>query len=272
MVTIQKYVKAQSLEEAWKLNQGKKNRILGGMLWMRLGNGTISTAIDLCDLGLDTIEETDEEFSIGARVTLRELEQHVGLNTYTHDAVKNAVKDIVGVQFRNMATIGGSIWGRFGFSDVLTMLLALDTEVELFKGGRVCLSDFVKMPKDRDILVRIIIKKTPLKVAYLSHRNTKTDFPVLACCIRLSENGVRAVYGARPAKAFLLEDEEGLLAGMETMSSEEKKTAVQKFADYAARKVPTFGNMRGSAEYRTLLVKVLTRRALEAVGGMTDEN
>ena len=65
---------------------------------------------------------------------------------------------------------------------------------------------------------------------------------------------------------------EGLLAGMETMSSEEKKTAVQKFADYAARKVPTFGNMRGSAEYRTLLVKVLTRRALEAVGGMTDEN
>ena len=115
MVTIQKYVKAQSLEEAWKLNQGKKNRILGGMLWMRLGNGTISTAIDLCDLGLDTIEETDEEFSIGARVTLRELEQHVGLNTYTHDAVKNAVKDIVGVQFRNMATIGGSIWGRFGF-------------------------------------------------------------------------------------------------------------------------------------------------------------
>ena len=128
------------------------------------------------------------------------------------------------------------------------------------------------MPKDRDILVRIIIKKTPLKVAYLSQRNTKTDFPVLACCIRLSENGVRAVYGARPAKAFLLEDEEGLLAGMGTMSVEERKTAVQKFADYAARKGPTFGNMRGSAEYRTLLVKVLTRRALEAVGGMTDEN
>ena len=30
--------------------------------------------------------------------------------------------------------------------------------------------------------------------------------------------------------------------------------------------------MRGSAKYRTLLVKVLTRRALEAVGGMSDEN
>ena len=272
MVTIQKYVKAQSLEEAWKLNQGKKNRILGGMLWMRLGNGTISTAIDLCDLGLDTIEETDEEFSIGARVTLRELEQHVGLNTYTHDAVKNAVKDIVGVQFRNMATIGGSIWGRFGFSDVLTMLLALDTEVELFKGGRVCLSDFVKMPKDRDILVRIVVKKTPVKTCYLSQRNTKTDFPVLACCVSLSESGVKAVYGARPAKAFLLEDKEHLLDGMENLNDSEKKEVWEKFAEYAATHVSTAGNMRGSAAYRTLLVKVLTRRALEAVGGMTDEN
>ena len=235
-------------------------------------NRTILTAIDLCDLKLDQIEETENEIIIGSMVSLRQLELHRGLNNYTQNSVRDAVKDIVGVQFRNLATVGGSIWGRFGFSDVLTMLLALDTEVELFKGGRVCLSDFVKMPKDRDILVRIIIKKTPLKVAYLSQRNTKTDFPVLACCIRLSENGVRAVYGARPAKAFLLEDEEGLLAGMGTMSVEERKTAVQKFADYAARKVPTFGNMRGSAEYRTLLVKVLTRRALEAVGGMTDEN
>ena len=55
------------------------------------------------------------------------------MNTYTHDAVKNAVKDIVGVQFRNMATIGGSIWGRFGFSDVLTVFLAMDSYVELYK-------------------------------------------------------------------------------------------------------------------------------------------
>ena len=272
MLKIKNYVKAESLEQAYELNQKRTACVLGGMVWLKMGNRIVTTAIDLSGLGLDTITETESEFVIGCMTPLRDLEIHQGLHTYTKGAIRESLRHIVGVQFRNCATVGGSIWGRFGFSDVLTMLLALDTEVELFKGGRVCLSDFVKMPKDRDILVRIIIKKTPLKVAYLSHRKTKTDFPVLACCIRLSENGVRAVYGARPAKAFLLEDEEGLLAGMETMSSEEKKTAVQKFADYAARKVPTFGNMRGSAEYRTLLVKVLTRRALEAVGGMTDEN
>ena len=133
MITIQNYVRAQSLEEAWQLNQSKRNRIIGGMLWVRLGSGSINTAIDLSGLGLNTIEETDEEFSIGAMASLRDLEMHEGLNSYSCGAVRNAVKDIVGVQFRNMATVGGSIWGRFGFSDVLTVFLAMDTYVELYK-------------------------------------------------------------------------------------------------------------------------------------------
>lgn len=272
MLKIKNYVKVESLEEAYELNQKRTACVLGGMVWLKMGNRNVTTAIDLSGLGLDTITETEEEFVIGCMTPLRELELHQGLHTYTNGAIRESLRHIVGVQFRNCATVGGSIWGRFGFSDVLTMLLALDTEVELFKGGRVCLSEFVKMPKDRDILVRIIIKKTPVKVAYLSQRNTKTDFPVLACCVSLWGDGVKAVYGARPGKAFLLKDEENILAGLENMSLEEKKEAAGKFADYAAKNVPTSGNMRGSAEYRTLLVKVLTRRAVEAVGGMTDEN
>ena len=83
MITIQNYVRAQSLEEAWELNQKKRNRIVGGMLWMKMGRGSVQTAIDLCELGLDTIEESEEQFSIGAMVSLRQLEQHEGLNAYT---------------------------------------------------------------------------------------------------------------------------------------------------------------------------------------------
>lgn len=261
MVTIQKYVKAQSLEEAWKLNQGKKNRILGGMLWMRLGNGTISTAIDLCDLGLDTIEETDEEFSIGARVTLRELEQHVGLNTYTHDAVKNAVKDIVGVQFRNMATIGGSIWGRFGFSDVLTVFLAMDSYVELYKGGIIPLKEYAKMPYDRDILVRLIVKKEKAAFDYQSVRNSQPDFPVLTCAAAKTEAGYRFSIGARPGKAVLFE-----LADADIQAAD-----VENMAENAAKcvkeQVGTGSNTRGSAEYRKHLAGVLVRRAVCKLAG-----
>ena len=251
MITIQKYVRAQSLEEAWQLNQNKRNRVLGGMLWLRLGNGSVGTAIDLCDLGLDTIEETEEQFSIGAMVTLRDLEMHEGLNAYSGRAVRNAVKDIVGVQFRNMATIGGSLWGRFGFSDVLTVFLAMDCYVELYKGGIVPLEAFAKMKKDNDILVRLIVRKVPCKVTYTSMRNQSTDFPVLACAVSCMNGEYRASIGARPARAILLRSE-----------------TAEDFGTYVAENAPTGSNIRGSAAYRTHLIKVLVERSMNELGGM----
>lgn len=257
MITIQNYVRAQNLEEAWELNQNKRNRILGGMMWLRLGSGSVGTAIDLCDLNLNTIEETEEEFTIGASVTLRDLERHEGLRAYFGNAVADSVKHIVGVQFRNMATVGGSIWGRFGFSDVLTAFLALDTYVELYKGGIVPLEEFTTMKMDRDILVRIIVKKKPSKIIYKTVRNQSTDFPVLACALSNIDGEYRLSIGARPSKAKLVRDEKGIL------SNGVHEQSIKDFAEYAAQTVETRGNMRGSAEYRTHLVKVLTTRCLQ---------
>lgn len=262
MFTIANYVRAQSLEEAWQLNQKTRNRIVGGMLWMKMGRGSINTAIDLCDLGLNKIEETDEEFSIGASVTLRELEQHPGLNAYTCGAFAKAVQDIVGVQFRNLATVGGSIWGRFGFSDVLTVLMAMDCYVELYKGGIVPLAEFNTMKRDRDVLVRLILRKTPGKFVYQAMRIQRTDFPVLNCTVSCVDGEYRAVYGARPGRSMLLKDETGLLSGGITDES------AAAFAKYAAANVPTEGNIRGSAAYRTRLVQVLTERSLKELGGL----
>ena len=256
MITIQKYVRAQSLEEAWQLNQRGRNRVVGGMLWLRLSRGGVGTAIDLSGLGLDKIEETETEFSIGAMATLRQLEQHEGLNAYTGGAVKNAVKDIVGVQFRNMATVGGSIWGRFGFSDVLTVFLAMDCCVELYKGGIVPLEQFANMKKDSDILVRLIVKKTPGKVVYTAMRNQRTDFPVLTCALSSIGGQPKAVIGARPAKAMVIRDENGLMPDGKA------------FAAYVAQNAPTDSNIRGSAAYRTHLVRVLVERAATELGGM----
>ena len=251
MITIQKYVRAQSLEEAWQLNQNKRNRILGGMLWLRLGKGSVGTAIDLCDLGLNAIEETEEQFSIGAMATLRDLEMHEGLNAYSRNAVANAVKDIVGVQFRNMATVGGSIWGRFGFSDVLTVFLAMDAYVELYKGGIIPLEQFARMKKDKDILVRLIVKKTPCKVVYTAMRNQRTDFPVIACAVAYMNGEYRSSIGARPGRAVLIRSQQA-----------------EGFAAFVAENVPTESNLRGSAAYRTHLIKVLTERCIAELGGI----
>mgnify|MGYP000674124099 CR=1 FL=1 len=90
MLTIREYKKAESLEEAYTLNQKKSNRVIGGMIWLKMENINVGTAIDLSGLELDTIEETEGSFSIGAMVTLRQLEEHAGLAAYTHGAVKGS--------------------------------------------------------------------------------------------------------------------------------------------------------------------------------------
>ena len=58
MITIREYKKVQSLEEAYELNQKKSNRIIGGMIWLKMETLNVGTAIDLSDLGLDAVEET----------------------------------------------------------------------------------------------------------------------------------------------------------------------------------------------------------------------
>ena len=70
------------------------------------------------------------------------------------------------------------------------------------------------------------------------------------------------MFGARPGKALVITDEEGLL---KTGLTEE---AILKFAEYAAKTVPTGKNLRGSAAYRTKLVQVECERALKQLGGM----
>ena len=260
MLQLKQYVKVANLDEAYELNQKKNSVIVGGMHWLKMSKTVCGTAIDLSGLGLDQIVETDETFEIGCMVSLRQLETHEGLNTYTAGAVREAVKDIVGVQFRNTATVGGSIWGRYGFSDVLTVFLAMDTTVVCNKAGEISLKDFATMKADRDILVKLVVKKKPIQIAYLAQRHARTDFPMLTCAVSRVDGKWAASIGARPSKAMIVADDEMLLAGEMT---EEKAKA---FGNYVAEKLVFGSNMRGSADYRRQITPVLVRRAIMKAG------
>ena len=256
MLKIKQYIRPQSLEEAYALCQKKGNIVLGGMLWLKLQDQSVGTAIDLCDLGLNQIEETDTEYRIGAMVSLRELEMHPGLNAFTQNALAQCLAPIVGVQFRNMATIGGSMWGKFGFSDPLTLFLALGAKLELYHRGLVSLEDWANMPPERDILMHVILPKQALQTSYRCVRNAATDFPVLTCAVCKHEDGMVCAIGARPAKAMLLRDDKQILANGVTEESAET------FAEDIAQRASFGSNMRGSAEYRKKICRVLVRRAL----------
>ena len=272
MFYYNQYVRAQSLDEAYELYQKKPNFVLGGMLWLKMKNKTLGTAIDLCDLGLDQIDEDENEFRIGAYATLRQIETHEALNAYTHGAIAESVRHIVGVQFRNVATVGGSIWGRFGFSDVMTIFRALGAKVQLHKAGIMDLDEFAALPRTtRDVLVSVIVPKNAKGIVYLSQRNQSTDFPVLTCAVANRSGRYVAVIGASPYMAEPVWDEDGILDGITGAKSDgnkaltensENNEKIEKFAGYVADHIRFGSNIRAGAEYREMICKVLTRRAV----------
>ena len=281
MFYYNQYVRAQSLDEAYELYQKKPNFVLGGMLWLKMKNKTLGTAIDLCDLGLDQIDEDENEFRIGAYATLRQIETHEALNAYTHGAIAESVRHIVGVQFRNVATVGGSIWGRFGFSDVMTIFRALGAKVQLHKAGIMDLDEFAALPRTtRDVLVSVIVPKNAKGVVYLSQRNQSTDFPVLTCAVENRSGRYVAVIGASPYMAEPVWDEEGILDCLADAKTDgnaaltdnsESNAKIDKFAGYVAEHIRFGSNIRAGAEYREMICRVLTRRAVTQSLDICDE-
>lgn len=258
MFTLKNHIMVKSLDEAYELAQEKGNVILGGNLWLKMGNRKIENAIDLSALNLDTIEEDESSFTIGAMTSLRDVEIHKGLDNYFEGYFKKALEGIVGVQFRNGATIGGSVASKLGFSDVITSLLALDTYVEFAHEGVISLSDFLTMKALKDVLVRIIIKKDGRRVAYEAVQKSATDFPILASAASYQEGIWTVVLGGRPGVAKKL-DFEGTLPLLE----KNLDVLLQRVND----EIAMGSNYLGSQEYRNMLGKVLTKRNIAKIEG-----
>lgn len=264
MIKAREYVRAQSLEEAYRLNQKKSSVIVGGMMWLKMTDMRKAAIIDLSALGLDQIEETETEFRIGCMCSLRQLETHPGLNGYFNGIFKECTRHIVGIQFRNGATVGGSIFGRYGFSDILTCMLALDADVELYAGGRVCLSEFNDMSRDRDILVRVIIRKDGRQAAYVSQRRSATDFPLIACAAARLEHTWYFSVGARPMRARLIQMED---PGTAVSAVCERMPALEAMAEQAASQYIYGTNSRAGGEYRSHLAAVYLKRLVRQLEG-----
>lgn len=248
MAQYKNYVIAQTLDEAYELNAKKSTVIVAGNMWLRMCGMRRQTALDLSALGLDFIKEDEQGFTIGAMTTLRTMETHAALNTAFGGVFARAFEPIVGTQFRNGATVGGSVFSRFGFSDVSTLLLAMGAKVVTHARGEVPLDEFQKEKWDRDILTAIRIEKGR-SAAIESVRLSKTDIPVLVCAATADERGVRVVLGSRPARAVIVAED----------AKPEELDYMRMAAD-----IPMGSNARASEAYRRKVAPVLMERAVQA--------
>jgi len=250
-----------NLDEAYSaLIENKRNTVLGGCMFLRMGDKNINTAIDLSNLNLDQIIEKDDTIEIGTYTTFRQIETSDILNKYYGNLLKDSVEHIIGVQFRNNVTVGGTVYSKYGFSDFITALLSLNVYVKLYSKGLVKLEEFLENTPDKDILEKIIIKKEHINAKYISIRNSYSDYPIINVAVSNKDSKFRIVIGSRPSCAKL-----AIKASKYLSENDLTNENIEKAALIATEELKFGTNMRGSAKYRKEVSKALICKSIKEV-------
>lgn len=259
MFTILDLVQPDTVEEAYRVLTGNNSTILGGCAFLRLGSQKIGTAIDLSKLNLNYIKEQNDYIEIGAMATFRDIETSPILNQYFNGVLPKSVGNIIGVQFRSIVTAGATVYSKYGFSDLITALLSLDTEVELHNGGRMPLDVFLNKSNEKDILTRIFIKKNKRMAVYQNLRNSASDYAILNVAVSNINDEWHIVVGARPQRAKVAQK------ASEALSNGVNIENIEHASNMTAEELSFGTNLRGSAEYRKAMCRVLVKRAITEV-------
>lgn len=207
MYTFKDYFKPGSLEEAFSLlKKSPRNKIIAGNHFLSLTDFKINSLIDLNNLNLNYIKKDENYIHIGANCTLSQIEHSDILADLFHNSFSKTIGEIVSVQLRNSAQIGASVFSRFGFSDILPLLSALDAKVKLFKQNTLHIDEFLYSPKKRDILTEILIPNYKKDVIVKSIRVNKSSFPILNLALSKGPEGYKLCVGARPSRSKYLKE------------------------------------------------------------------
>lgn len=230
-------------------------------------------------ISLDKVEELtgirkDEEGNLvlGATVTHREIEKSPLFNG-AFQALQQACFTVGGIQIRNVGTIGGNLCNASPAADMPPVLLALDASV-LLEGPngsrRLPLQQFMLGPRKIDlapeeVLTAVQVPSLPANTATVFLKAGRRKGMEISLCavsarVTLNENGTAEVgigLGAVAPTAVRALSAEALLQG-NVLNPE----IIEKAGTAAVNDCNPITDMRGTAEYRRMLVESLVRRAL----------
>jgi len=272
------YHRAKSLAEASKLLQqlGDESRVLAGgqslipLMKMRMARPTALIDINFVP-GLSDIQSHNGELRFGAlaRHTDIEMSDAAAAIPILHDCAAG----IADVQVRNQGTIGGSLAEADPSGDWGATLLALETSLQCAgpQGERsIKLEEFIKdaytTALAHDELVReIIVKKPPRNSggAYLAFKRSAPVYATVSAGVQVTLDGkdickdIRVVLGSVGLTAIHATRAEDELRGKKIDGK-----AIQRAAEAAREAAEPQSDMRGSADYKRMLVAALVKRAL----------
>ncbi|HXJ04577.1 MAG TPA: xanthine dehydrogenase family protein subunit M [Candidatus Acidoferrum sp.] len=272
------YYRAATLEEASHqlLRLGEEARLLAGgqslipLMKMRLARP--AALVDINGIpGLDSIEHDNGELRFGALVRHAEIENSeiAASIPILHDCAAG----IADVQVRNQGTIGGSLAEADPSGDWGAVLLALETSVRCagsMSERTVPLEEFVKDAYTTVLkpgeLVREVIVKVPPKGsggAYVAFKRCAPVYATVSAAVQLVLDArntckdARIVLGCVGLTAIRTTEAEAALRGTPLNAKN-----VQAAADAAHEAAQPQSDMRGSAEYKRMLVAALVKRAI----------
>jgi carbon-monoxide dehydrogenase medium subunit len=272
------YSSPKSLTEAISLLEkyGAGAKILaGGMSLIPLMKLRMAAPKHLIDLngieGLSYIRESDGHLTIGALTRESELDESA-LIRQKYPIIHDTASVIGDPLVRNMATVGGNLAHADPANDHPATMLALSSEVVATgpKGKRtIPLSDFftgifTTVLKADEILTEIRIPIPPARSggAYLKVERKVGDFATAAVAVQVTLDGDRfqrvgiglTNVGPMPIRATRAEK---ALQG-----KADGEAAILEAARIAAEEAEPVEDLRGSADYKRSLIRVLTGRAL----------
>jgi CO/xanthine dehydrogenase FAD-binding subunit len=260
---ILEYARPRNMDEAFRLIRERRGTAIGGAAWLRTNTKIMTLGVDLAGLGLEYIREAGGCIEIGAMTTYRELETSPLLKSRFGSLFDATVSHVVGIQLRNIITVGGTVAGRYGFSDLNTTLCALGAKVVFYPGQTLALADFIEKGAGGPFLLEKILLPASMKAAYQQMRISENDFPIINTTSAWTGSGWRIAVGSRPAATRLCRRAMAFL-GDEPRPSDEK---IASASQIAADELQFGSDIRASAEYRREILPALVRRALVEVRG-----
>ncbi len=270
--------RAASIQEAVKLLQelGEEARVIAGgqslipLMKMRMARPAALIDINFVP-GLSEIKAVKGEVHFGALARHAEIENSTAAATVP--ILQDCAAGIADVQVRNQGTIGGSLAEADPSGDWGTALLALDTSVICFgPGGQrtVPLEDFIKDAYTtvlaHDEIVTAVHVKIPPKGsggAHLAFKRCAPVYPTASTSVQLTleDRGMckdaRIILGCVGLTAIRAKEAE---AALRDKTLDEKN--VRAAADAAQAAAEPQSDMRGSADYKRILVGALVKRAI----------
>lgn len=257
---VTEYLKPSSISKAYELLvENKKNYIIAGGAWLKLSVKSAEKLISLEALNLDEIHVSKDYIEIGSMVTLRTIETNPAVLNLVDGILSNALGNIMGINIRNIATLGGSIMGKLSFSDIFPVLEVLDTKLIFYKHGEVTLEDFLNNPKfEKDILEKIKIKNKKGNGFFKKVATTPLDFSIVNFACSNINGFIKISVGSTPYIAKLCYQAMAYINDVKQINDESINECVIK----ALEELKVSSNNRASKAYRDELIKVYIKRGI----------